>query len=279
MQPEISLLIDGDQVTPADVGKVMQRLEQEWQITSRVCIRNWRSSKDVAQWKDAAREYALQCLQRDPVATGKNASDIELAILAMDQFHGLGYRAFCLISADTDFTPLVDRLRRAACHVDWVRDTQAMGRATATRERAAAREGRGRRRGAKDAEPAPRSPPASRGAKAPATRSSQRPASRRAATPAKPAAKPAAKRGAKPSVDTGAAAKQVRRAIAELRKAGKHDRGAVPVQRIGQWLTDNDIDRGTLGGSKSAPLWKTIDALPGVEVEQREDGRYWVTME
>ncbi len=257
MKPELSLLVDGDQVPPAAVADHLKRLEADWRVTSRVCVRNWRSTKDVAAWKVAAQEMALQCLQRDPVATGKNAADVELAVIAMDQFHGLGYRAFCVISADTDFTPLVDRLRRAACHVDWVKDA-----------------GKGAPRSAKASDVGRRRSAAKAPAKAPAT------AAKPVKTPAAPKAEVAAKKAkATPEpIPDDDAAKQVRRAITALREAGKHDKGAVTVQQVGQWLKDQDIDRKRLG-SRSNPLWKNLRRLPGIRVEEREDGRYWVTIE
>ncbi len=268
MKQELSLLVDGDQVPPGAVAAILERLGAEWLVTSRVCVRNWRSTKDVADWKRAASEMALQCLQRDPVATGKNAADVELAVIAMDQFHGLGYRAFCIISADTDFTPLVDRLRRAACHVEWVKD--AAKRGSGQSGKAAPAGGRQPRAAQKTSTVA-----ADASTKTPAPK----PAPGRGAKAAKPAAKPAAKQTRAAAAAAGAdAPKQARRAVTALREKGKHDRGWVTVQAVGQWLSENRVDRATLG-SKSAPLWRNLKSLTGLKVEEREDGRYWVSLE
>lgn len=95
----------------------LQRLAKHWNVSARVCIRNWRSPKDQALWDEAAREYHLECVQHAPTTRGKNASDVELVVRAMDLYHGLGYRAFCILSADTDFLPLVHRLKRGGCDV------------------------------------------------------------------------------------------------------------------------------------------------------------------
>ncbi len=258
MKPELSLLVDGDQIPPAAVAMHLKRLESDWRVTSRVCVRNWRSTKDVSAWKVAASEMALQCLQRDPVATGKNAADVELAVIAMDQFHGLGYRAFCIISGDTDFTPLVDRLRRAACHVDWVKDA-----------------GRGKARPAAKAPSAP----AKAGAPAKTAAVAKAPSQAPAMAPAKARgrAKSPKAEAVPPQLPEADAAKEVRRAITALRETGKHDKGAVTVQRVGQWLKENNVD-GKRIGSRSNPLWKNLRRLPGIKVEEREDGRYWVTI-
>jgi hypothetical protein len=117
LKSELALLIDGDQGGPDGVRTHLAELEKTWIVSARVCIRNWRSTKDMAAWEAAARDCSLECIQHSPESRGKNATDIELAIRAMDLFHGSGYRAFCVLSADSDFVPLKRRLERAGGHV------------------------------------------------------------------------------------------------------------------------------------------------------------------
>ncbi|MEA3190972.1 MAG: hypothetical protein QOD77_1554 [Thermoplasmata archaeon] len=38
----------------------------------------------------------------------------------MDLLHGAGYRAFCIVSGDSDFQPLASRLRRQGGHVELI---------------------------------------------------------------------------------------------------------------------------------------------------------------
>jgi NYN domain/OST-HTH/LOTUS domain len=50
-------------------------------------------------------------------ATGKNAADIALAVDAMDLYYHDHVTRFCLVGSDSDYTPLVLRLRSYGCMV------------------------------------------------------------------------------------------------------------------------------------------------------------------
>ena len=56
-------------------------------------------------------EHAIQPIQQFDLVKGKNATDMAMAIDAMDVLHGKPVEVFCLVSSDCDFTPLVTRLR------------------------------------------------------------------------------------------------------------------------------------------------------------------------
>ena len=117
MKDELALLIDGDQGGAQHVSEHLTALEKDWNVSARICIRNWRSATDSAAWREIARAHNLECIQHDPESTGRNASDIELTVRAMDLHHGLGYQAFCILSKDSDFMPLKRRLERAGAKV------------------------------------------------------------------------------------------------------------------------------------------------------------------
>ncbi len=187
MKPAIAVLVDGDQLGPETMPALMKRLEGDWDVTERICIRNWRSTRDQQAWREFSATHSFRCIPRDPVATGKNAADIELAVTAMDLMHGLGYRAFCLVSGDMDFTPLVQRLKRGGCIVEWVRPEElTLGQPS---RRAGSRPAR---RSSRSSQPAKPASPAPSKAATPKP-SPPKPAPARAKPPAKAAA-----RGAKP---------------------------------------------------------------------------------
>jgi hypothetical protein len=60
--------------------------------------------------------YALEQMSNVPANTGHNATDIALAIGAMDLLYR-GVRQFCLVAGDSDYVPLVRRLRQDECIV------------------------------------------------------------------------------------------------------------------------------------------------------------------
>lgn len=110
------MLVDGDNVPPEILGPMLARLERDGPVTERRIFRNWRSSRNAAAWDDASKRYAFERVDRYRTSVGKNASDIALVVTAMDLLHG-GTRTFCIASGDTDFAPLVERLRRAGARV------------------------------------------------------------------------------------------------------------------------------------------------------------------
>ena len=116
MKEGTALLVDGDNVPPEILGPMLARLERDGPVTERRIFRNWRSSRNAAAWDEASKRYAFERVDRYRTSVGKNASDIALVVTAMDLLHG-GTRSFCIASGDTDFAPLVERLRRAGARV------------------------------------------------------------------------------------------------------------------------------------------------------------------
>lgn len=260
VKPDLALLVDGDQLPPGGLAQLVERLETDWTVSQRTVIRNWRSTRDQQEWRAFGDEHGFRCLQRDPVAVGKNASDIELAVEAMDLLHGLHYRAFCIVSGDTDFTPLVHRLKRSGSHVEWVgpADVAKLARS-----------------------PTSKSTPSTRPARAAETKQAPQATKatpRRRATPAKTARPTPAKKPSEPTDKQRAFARHVRRAITELRERDEHERGWVSVNRVGTLLGEKKVRREDHGFAKSRQLRAVLDEL-GFKLEQVETGSYRVTMD
>ncbi|MGB0651961.1 MAG: NYN domain-containing protein [Thermoplasmatota archaeon] len=237
MKPELALLIDGDQPRPQDLATLVDDLVEHWTVSARLCIRNWRSSKDQATWNETAAALDLECIQHDPGTRGKNATDIELAIRAMDLLH-VGYRAFAIVTGDTDFHPLFRRLRRAGCHVEIV-------------------EPKGLMRDTKK--------PASSGRRA------KKPAK---ATATKKDAASSPKKAAKPEPETGPFGKAVRRAINKVIESGDHDKGWITMRALGQQLSEAGERPQKFGYGKSVVLRRALEELPGIDVEKVGQGKF-----
>ncbi len=238
---DVALLIDGDQVPCADVDAAMRQAKGT--LTERICVRNWRSTKDQKEWRAFAAEHSIRLIQRDPVATGKNAADIELAILAMDLHHGLGYRKFMLITGDMDFTPLVERLRRAACEVEWVMPGKG-GKAARAQPKAPSKTQRAASKSPKQAKKAVKRSQAVKG-----------------------------EGNAKVAPDIDGFQRAVRKAITEMRKEGNHERGWVSVNRLGGKLTQQGTRKDDFGFPKRRSLREALEDA-GFRVEQTETGAY-----
>jgi hypothetical protein len=204
-----ALLVDGDNVPPQLLGPLVAYLERSGPVTERRIFRNWRSTRDAKVWDDAAKRYAFERIDRYKTTEGKNASDVAVVVAAMDFFHG-GLRRFCIASGDTDFSPLVERLRRGGSHVVVVghkvegglladlADTYLDWRSLVTGASRAAEPRQRESRRAPAAQAAP-SPASARGRASPAkaARKTGRPAPAARAPP--PAARPAERSRARPA--------------------------------------------------------------------------------
>lgn len=273
MLPAIALLIDGDQTPTQGLVGLLATLEKKWTVSERIVVRNYRSTRDLQEWRAFSDEYGFRCIQRDPVATGKNAADIELAVITVDLLRD-GARAFCLVTGDMDFTPVVQRIKRGGAHVEWVRPQDLAGYKKASR-------GRGAQKPTAGKKAAPRT---ARKATAPAPPKAARPAAKPTPAPASAAKKPPrpAKgrqpRGGQDDADTKGYAKAVRRAISQLRKAGSHEQGWVSVNRIGSILAEEKVHKEDFGFAKRRALYEVLEAC-GFKTEQLETGAYRVTLD
>jgi predicted nuclease of predicted toxin-antitoxin system len=71
------------------------------------------SNIEGKKWEAAENRFALSQGRRHRHAKGRNATDIEMVISAMDIMISASVDGFCLVSSDSDFTSLAIRLREA----------------------------------------------------------------------------------------------------------------------------------------------------------------------
>ncbi len=67
--------------------------------------------KTLSSWPKRLLEHAIKPGQQFNYTPGKNASDIALIIDAMDLLHSKRVDGFCIVSSDSDFTGLANRIR------------------------------------------------------------------------------------------------------------------------------------------------------------------------
>jgi hypothetical protein len=71
---------------------------------------DWTSSSHT-QWKQSLLKHSINPVQQFAYTKGKNATDCSLIIDAMDLMYTRRFDGFCLVSSDSDFTRLAQRLR------------------------------------------------------------------------------------------------------------------------------------------------------------------------
>jgi len=117
-EPNLVLLIDFDNVAlgARDAGqrfrinRLLQRLLEKGKIIVKRAYADWSHYKD---YMTDLHEAAIELIEiPSPKVSGKNSADIRLAVDAMDLCHGKEHiDAFAIVSGDSDFSPLVSKLR------------------------------------------------------------------------------------------------------------------------------------------------------------------------
>src|ERR1700684_2467690 len=94
-----------------DVAAVLDALKERGEIVTCVAYANWGRQESATR---ALTEHAVQMVQRDPSPRGdKNGADINLALDALElAFTHDHINAFAIISGDSDFIALVNKLKQ-----------------------------------------------------------------------------------------------------------------------------------------------------------------------
>lgn len=105
----IALLIDADNSPAKFIQEILTELARYGKVNIRKAYGNWTSS-NLKSWEAIIQDHAIQPIQQYDLTKGKNATDIALTIDAIDILYTKNTDAFCIVSSDCDFTPLVTRL-------------------------------------------------------------------------------------------------------------------------------------------------------------------------
>jgi uncharacterized protein (TIGR00288 family) len=94
-----------------DVAAVLDALKERGEIVTKIAYANWGRQETSTR---ALAEHAVQMVQRDPSPRGdKNGADINLALDALEMaFTHDHINAFAIVSGDSDFIALVNKLKQ-----------------------------------------------------------------------------------------------------------------------------------------------------------------------
>ncbi len=109
-RPLLAVLIDADNVPAKYAEAVLREITSIGEPALRRVYGDWSSGRLTA-WSDKILGLGLVAVQETANTKSKNASDIGLVIDAMDILHGGRFDGFVLVSSDSDFTALANRLR------------------------------------------------------------------------------------------------------------------------------------------------------------------------
>lgn len=107
----IALLIDADNASHAGIDPVLTVLAELGQVNIRRAYGNW-AKPALSKWNEITHRFGLQPMQQFDLTKGKNATDMAMTIDAVDLLYRGKVDGFGIMSSDSDFTPLVTRLRQ-----------------------------------------------------------------------------------------------------------------------------------------------------------------------
>ncbi len=110
-QKRLAVLIDADNSQPAIMEGLLEEVANYGIASIKRIYGDW-SSDAMRGWKNILLDYSIQPVQQYPYTRGKNATDMKMLIDAMDILYSERMDGFCLVSSDSDFTPLAQRIRQ-----------------------------------------------------------------------------------------------------------------------------------------------------------------------
>lgn len=115
-EANIALLIDADNASPEHLDEVLLVLGELGTINIRRAYGNW-AKASLKGWSSLSSSHSIIQMQQPDIVKGKSATDMKMTIDAMDLLYRGHIDGFGIMSSDSDFLPLAQRLREDALDV------------------------------------------------------------------------------------------------------------------------------------------------------------------
>lgn len=107
---KFAVLIDADNSSFNAIPSVLEEVAKYGVASVKRVYGDW-SSETLKNWRDVLLPHAITPVQQFAYTKGKDATDMILIIDAMDLLYAGALDGFCIVSSDSDFTPLASRIR------------------------------------------------------------------------------------------------------------------------------------------------------------------------
>jgi len=107
---KIAILIDGDNAESNLVEQFIAEAGRFGRVTIKRIYGDWTDSH-MKNWKQQLNSFSIRPIQKFAYTTAKNSTDTALIIDAMDLLHSKLVDGFCIVSSDSDYTGLAQRIR------------------------------------------------------------------------------------------------------------------------------------------------------------------------
>ena len=115
-EANIALLIDADNASPDHLDDVLLVLGELGTINIRRAYGNW-AKASLKGWGNLTGAHSIIPMQQFDVVKGKSATDMRMTIDAMDLLYRGNVDGFGIMSSDSDFLPLAQRIREDGLEV------------------------------------------------------------------------------------------------------------------------------------------------------------------
>ncbi|MEO6694761.1 MAG: NYN domain-containing protein, partial [Ignavibacteria bacterium] len=112
----IALLIDGDNAQPDLLKYILAESGRYGKVTIRRIYGDWTIS-NMKGWKEQINSHAIRPMQQFSYTKGKNSTDSAMIIDAMDILNKKLVNGFCLVSSDSDYAGIANRIREEGVFV------------------------------------------------------------------------------------------------------------------------------------------------------------------
>ena len=109
-EANIALLIDADNASPEHLDEVLLVLGELGTINIRRAYGNWQKPA-LKNWGTLTGRHSIIPVQQFDVVKGKSVTDMRMTIDAMDLLYRGHIDGFGIMSSDSDFLPLAQRIR------------------------------------------------------------------------------------------------------------------------------------------------------------------------
>ena len=116
MNDNLAVLIDADNAQASLIQQLLEEVSRYGTANVKRAYGDW-SKSQLKKWENELQAHGIKPVQQFPYTKGKNATDLALIIDAMDLLHTGNLNGFCLVSSDSDFTPMAMRIREAGLKV------------------------------------------------------------------------------------------------------------------------------------------------------------------
>lgn len=115
-QQKLAVLIDAENVSHTLIRSILLRAACYGSLIVKRAFADW-SRPGMRRFKTVLHHHAIEPVHLFSYTPGKNAADITLCLNAMDLVNTGQFDGVCLVSSDSDLTPLAFCLRREGVRV------------------------------------------------------------------------------------------------------------------------------------------------------------------